>query len=157
MQETWVQSLMGEESTCCRATMPLGHDYWACAVEPHSHNNWSQCTLEPVLCNRRSHHNEKPGTETRVAPALPNYRQAWTAPKTQHSQKLILINKINRFNFCLLISILSIDLNNTNRNLTAADWRTSKDNTISLKFTVEYTTVFFMFFSFPSKIVYPLR
>ena len=155
MQETWVQSLMGEESTGCRATKPLGHSYWACAVEPHSHDNQSQCTLEPGLCNR-SPHSEKPRTETRAARAL-HERQARTAPTTQHSQKEISINKINRFNLCLLISILSIDLNNTNRNLTTADWRTSKDNTIALKFTAEYTTVFFMFFSFPSKTVYPLR
>ena len=30
------------------------------APEPTHHNYWSLCELEPVLCNKRSHHNEKP-------------------------------------------------------------------------------------------------
>ena len=53
--------------TCHGATRPVRHNYWACALEPASHNCWA-CVpqllkpshLEPVLHNKRSHHNEKP-------------------------------------------------------------------------------------------------
>ena len=41
--------------------------YWACALEPVSHNYWAHVPqllkpahLEPVLRNKRSHRNEKP-------------------------------------------------------------------------------------------------
>ena len=47
MQGIWVQSLVQEDSTCCRATKPVPHNYWACA-------------LQPVLCSKRSHCNEEP-------------------------------------------------------------------------------------------------
>ena len=48
IQETWVQSLVWEDSTGCGAIEPLHHDYWSL---------WA---LEPVLCNKRSHPNKKP-------------------------------------------------------------------------------------------------
>ena len=67
MQETQVQALVREDPTCLRATKPVRHNYWACALEPASHNYWARVPqllkpvrLEPVLCNKRSHHNEKP-------------------------------------------------------------------------------------------------
>ena len=47
MQGTLVRSLVQEDPTCCGATKPVRHDYWA-------------CTLEPMLCSKRSHHNEEP-------------------------------------------------------------------------------------------------
>ena len=50
-----------------RAPQLLSHSYWACSLEPTSHNYWARMPqllkpthLEPVLCNKRSHHNEKP-------------------------------------------------------------------------------------------------
>ena len=46
MQGTQVRSLVQEDPICCGTTK--------------HHNYWSPCTLEPVLCNKRSHHNEKP-------------------------------------------------------------------------------------------------
>ena len=67
MQGTWVRSLVQENSTGCRATKPVHHNYWACALCPGSHNYWAHglqqlkpMWLEPMLHNRRSHHNEKP-------------------------------------------------------------------------------------------------
>ena len=49
------------------ATKPMRHNYWACALEPVSHNYWARvpqvlkpARLESVLCNKRSHRNEKP-------------------------------------------------------------------------------------------------
>ena len=41
MQETWVQSLIREDPTCCGATKLICHNYWACALEPASHNYWA--------------------------------------------------------------------------------------------------------------------
>ena len=38
MQGTPVQSLVREDPTCHGATKPMRHNYWACALEPASHN-----------------------------------------------------------------------------------------------------------------------
>ena len=63
MHGTWVRALVREDPTC--------HNYWACALEPVSHNCWAcmpqllkPVHLEPVLCNKTSHHNEKPTHHT---------------------------------------------------------------------------------------------
>ena len=67
MQGTWVRALVWEDPTCCGATKPMRQNYWACTLEPASHSYWAHVPqllkpvrLEPVLCNKRSHHNEKP-------------------------------------------------------------------------------------------------
>ena len=57
MQGTQVQTLLQNDPMCHVATITLSHNYW------------SLHTLEPVLCNKRSHCNEKP---THVAPAHHN-------------------------------------------------------------------------------------
>ena len=102
MQGTWVRALVWEDPTCCRATKPTCHNYWACTLEPMSHNYWAHMPqllkpashnywahmpqllkpgcLEPVLHNKRSHHNEKPthrnekptALQRRVTPARLN-------------------------------------------------------------------------------------
>ena len=67
MQWTRVRSLVWEDPTCRGATRSMCHNYWACALEPVSHNYWAcepqllkPACLEPVVCNKRSHRNEKP-------------------------------------------------------------------------------------------------
>ena len=67
MQGTRVRALVQEDPTCCGATKPMCHNFWACALEPTSHNYWAHVPqllkatrLEPVLCNKRSHRDEKP-------------------------------------------------------------------------------------------------
>ena len=67
MQGTWVWSLVWEDPTCCGATKPACRNYWACTLESTSHNYWARVPqllkplcLESVLCNKRSHRNEKP-------------------------------------------------------------------------------------------------
>ena len=52
MQRTWVQSLVWESSTCCRAT--------------------EATHLEPTFCNKKRHHIEKPTHRSRVALAHRN-------------------------------------------------------------------------------------
>ena len=38
MQEIRVQSLVREDPTCRRATKPMHHNYWACALQPGNRN-----------------------------------------------------------------------------------------------------------------------
>ena len=38
MQGTWVRSLAWEDPTCRGATKPVRYNYWACFLEPASHN-----------------------------------------------------------------------------------------------------------------------
>ena len=52
--------LIREDPTGCGATKPMCCNYWACALEPWSCNTWSLIALDPILCNKRSHRNEKP-------------------------------------------------------------------------------------------------
>ena len=69
----WVWLLVWEDPTCHRVTMPTHHDYWAHALgpvepQPAEPRHLRACTLqllkpehlEPVLCNDRHHHSEKP-------------------------------------------------------------------------------------------------
>ena len=67
MQRIPVQSLVWADPKCLRATKPMRHNHWACALKPGSHNYWApSCSytspraLEPVLCNKKSHCSEKP-------------------------------------------------------------------------------------------------
>ena len=67
MEGTRVRTLVLEDPTCRGATKPVHHNYWACAIEPACHNYWTRepqllkpARLEPMLRNKRSHHNEKP-------------------------------------------------------------------------------------------------
>ena len=47
MQGTWVRVLVQEDPTCCRATKPMCHNYWACALEPTSHSYWARAPQLP--------------------------------------------------------------------------------------------------------------
>ena len=55
MQGTQVRSLVQEDPTCCGATKSVSHNYWARVPQL-----LKPVRLEPVLRNKRSHHNEKP-------------------------------------------------------------------------------------------------
>ena len=48
------QSLVREASTCCGATKPIRHNFWACILEPESCNYWSPSAFESVLNSKRS-------------------------------------------------------------------------------------------------------
>ena len=63
MQGLWVLSLVWEDSTCCRGTNPVCHNYWARA-------------LEPILGNKKSHHNEKPMNCNEEYPPLITTRES---------------------------------------------------------------------------------
>ena len=69
MQGTQVQSLIQEDLTCHGATEPMHHSFSARA-------------LEPVLCNRRSHRNEKLAHgKQRGAPSSPQSEKAHAATR----------------------------------------------------------------------------
>ena len=71
-QETQVRSLVREEYTCSSASKLVQDNHWAWApksevgggvgatTEPTCHKRWNPCALEPMLCTKRSHHNENP-------------------------------------------------------------------------------------------------
>ena len=50
MEGTWVLSLVQEDPTYCRATKLVHPNYWACTLEPMSHNYWTHMPqlLKPV-------------------------------------------------------------------------------------------------------------
>ena len=67
MQGTRVGALVWEDPTCRGATKLMRHNYWACTLEPESHNYWAHMPqllkptrLEPVLHNKQSRRNKKP-------------------------------------------------------------------------------------------------
>ena len=99
-QETWVQVLIWEAPTCHRTTDSVPHNYWACVLAPVSCNYcamrlryWSLSTLEPALCNKRDHHNEKPTQHSwRAAPS----RRNWGKPTYSNEDPSTAKNKINR-------------------------------------------------------------
>ena len=66
MQETLIRSLIQEDPTDLGAAKPRHHNYGACALEPENCNHGTLLPkllktehLEPVLCYKRSHCNEK--------------------------------------------------------------------------------------------------
>ena len=86
MQGTRVRALVREDPTCRRATKPLRHNCWACALEPASRNYWARvpqllkpARLEPALRNKRSHRNEKPASGG--SPQLEKARAQQRKPK----------------------------------------------------------------------------
>ena len=93
-QGAQVQALVWEDPTCHGATKPVRHNYWACVLEPTSHNYWAHVLqllkpvrLQPVLHNKRSHHNKKPAHHNEEQPPLATTRESpCAATKTQCSQ-----------------------------------------------------------------------
>ena len=59
MEETQVPSPIWEDPTCCEAAKLMRHNCWAYTLETINCSYWSQCALEFMLCNKRSHCNEK--------------------------------------------------------------------------------------------------
>ena len=56
MQKIWSQSLIWKNSTCCGATKPMWHSYWA-----HVPKLWKPESLKTCAVQQRIHHSEKPG------------------------------------------------------------------------------------------------
>ena len=84
MQGTQLQALVREDLTCRGTTKPVQHDYWACALEPASHNYRARepqllsphaTTTEARMPRAQAPQQEKPpqweahAPQRRVAPA----------------------------------------------------------------------------------------
>ena len=83
MQGTWVRALVQEDPKCHGVTKSVGHNYWACVPQL-----LKPTCLEPVLCNKRSHRNEKPvHLNEEEAPLSATRERPHAAMKTQRSQK----------------------------------------------------------------------
>ena len=76
MQGTQVRALVQEDHTCHRATKPVHHNYWACALEPKSHNCWAPAPqlLKPV--SPRAHALQI--LSPRTATAEPTHHNYWS-------------------------------------------------------------------------------
>ena len=93
---TWVLSLTQEDPTCHGATKPMHHNYWVHALEPVSCSYWvwrppllSPQALEPLVCNKRSHHKEKPVLRNqRVAPSCQNWRKPMCSNEDSEQPKI---------------------------------------------------------------------
>ena len=83
MQGTRVRALVWEDPTCRMTTKPACHNYWACPLEPMSHNYCSPraTTTEAHVPRAPAPQQEKPpqwealAPQWRVAPAHHNYRK----------------------------------------------------------------------------------
>ena len=94
-QETQVPSLNWKISHAAgqlrpRATTiePVLQSPGAATPEPVCCNYWSPCALQPVLCNRRSHHKQQlMHCSYRVAPAVGNQRTPVQQPRPSTAEK----------------------------------------------------------------------
>ena len=76
MRQGGVPALIQEDPTCCGATKPVLHNYWACA-------------LESMLCNKRSHYSEKPTHHNQSSPRLPQLEKSPHGNKDPAQPKII--------------------------------------------------------------------
>ena len=79
LEGTQVRSLLQEDPMCCRATEPMSHNDWACA-------------LEPMHCSKRRHHSEKPVHCNQRSPHSPLLEQAWVPQRRAAQPKIKQIN-----------------------------------------------------------------
>ena len=97
VQETRVQSLIQEDPMCCRSAKPVLHSHWTLVLQLPKPTR-----LEPVLCDKSSHCNEKPVNEEepRCNEEEPPLHQAQLEKThnedTAEPKKKIKINKIQR-------------------------------------------------------------
>ena len=72
MQGTQVRALVQEDPTCCGATKPMRHNYWAWALKPVSHNYWV-CVpqlLSPCATTTEAHMPRARALQQREATAM---------------------------------------------------------------------------------------
>ena len=106
MKGTQVWSPVQEDSTCCRATKPMCHNYRACTLEPVGGHYWSPCTLESMPHSERSHGNEKPAhhhkssshslTPTHTASKTHFLRKSFFIAYSQQKTKFKYFNQIQK-------------------------------------------------------------
>ena len=99
MQGTWVRALVPEDPTCCGATKPMCHNYWACAWEPQLLSPRA-ATTEACSPRARAPQQEKPPqwealhTTTKSRPCSPQLEKARVQQRRPNTAK----NKIYKIN-----------------------------------------------------------
>ena len=85
-QGTWVRSLVWADSTCRGAAKPVLHSYGAWALEPASCNSWAHSPqLLKRACSRAFALQQEKILQWEALSS--QLEKAFTATKTQHSQK----------------------------------------------------------------------
>ena len=87
MQGTRLQSLIREDPTCPKATQPVCHNYWACALEPGSRSSWSPCAESLCSATREATAMRGQHTTTIEYSLLTAAKSPRAVIKTQCSQK----------------------------------------------------------------------
>ena len=72
MQGTRVQAVVWEDPTCHGATKPVRHNYWACTLEPASHNTEARAPRARAPQQEKPRQWEARAPQRRVAPARRN-------------------------------------------------------------------------------------
>ena len=86
MQGTRVRALVREDPTCCGATKPMHPNYWACALEPASHNYWSPHASSPGS-TREATAMRSPRTATKSSPCSPQLEKAHAQQRRPNTAK----------------------------------------------------------------------
>ena len=94
MQGTRVQALVREDPTCRRATKPVRHNYWTCALELTSHNYWAcvpqllkLAPLESVLHTREATTMRSLSTAMKSSPRLLQLEKARVQQRRSNAAK----------------------------------------------------------------------
>ena len=87
-QETQVQSLVQEDSTCHRATKPVGHNFWVYSLESESHSYWARVPRAHAPLQQESH-----ALHPQRSLCSPQLEQVHTPQQRPNANK----NKINTF------------------------------------------------------------
>ena len=80
VQGTWVWSLVQEDPTCCKATKPVYHNYWASGLESESCSLWSPCAWSLCSVTRKATAMRSPCTTTNSSPGLSQLEKAHVQP-----------------------------------------------------------------------------
>ena len=91
MQKTEVRSLVQENSTCLGATKPVYHNYWACALEPGSHNYCARVPYNPYSATREDITMRSLSTAMKNSPYSPQLEKS---PCSNWDQAQPKINKV---------------------------------------------------------------
>ena len=87
MQGTRVRALVREDPTCHRATKPVRHSYWACALEPVSHKYWARAPRTRALQQEKPPQRESLRAATKSGPCSPQLERARAQQRRPNAAK----------------------------------------------------------------------
>ena len=98
MQMTWFWFLIREDPTHHRATMPVHHNYWVCALEPRSRDYWAHVPqlLRPVCPRARALQKGRPSRWEACTWQLESSLHLQQLDKSPCSNKDLAWPKINK-------------------------------------------------------------